>query len=97
MRNPRIAVTGASSEQLAQIKILLGEKDIDLIDLADNEEVDAVVTADWVLEQKLPELADMPDPVMLEECCTDRSYDNGVQHWRDGARGRKGKIKYRRN
>lgn len=93
MRNPKVAIIGASSAELAQIKILLAGKNIDLVDA---EEADAVVTADWVTEQRLPELSDIPKPIDLEECCTDRSYDDGVQDWRGGARGRKGKIKYRR-
>ena len=94
IRNPKIAVIGASSSELAQIKVLLAAKNIDLVELTD-EEVDATVTADWILDKKvvlgvMPEIIDMPID------CTDTSYDDGTQHWRGGSRGKGGKIKYAR-
>lgn len=100
VRNPRVVVVGATPSELAQIKIILAEKKIDLVEMPD--EADATVDADWILRQGLPS----PEEVMgktedfrylesPDETCT--SYDDGKQHWRGGARGRKGKIKYRRN
>lgn len=92
MRNPKVAVIGASGSELAQIKIILAEKNIDLVDIPDD--ADAVVDTDWVLGHKMPESVDLPEAA---ECCTDSSYDDGAQHWRGGSRGKGGKIKYTRN
>lgn len=93
MRNPKIVVIGASASELAQIKILLASKDIDLVELPD--EADAVVDVDWVLKNTV-EYTASPDIPEVEVNCTEHDYDDGAQHWRGGARKKGGKIGYRR-
>ena len=92
MRNPKIAVIGASASELVQIAALLATKNIDLVEL--EEDADAVVDPDWVLNRTLA--IEMPEVIDITECCTGRDYDDGTQHWRGGSIGKGGKIKYRR-
>lgn len=88
IRNPKLAVIGASSSELAQIKILLASKNIELVSC---DEADVTVTPDWVLENHEPRIPD------IETCCADDSYVDNTQHWRGGSRKKGGKIGYRRN
>ena len=94
MRNPKIYVTGASTEEMEKIKVLLTEKGIELVELPDD--ADATVDADWVLNRKVV-LGNMPEVIDVTECCTEYDYDDGMQHWRGGSIGKGGKVKYRRN
>lgn len=97
MRNPKIIVLGASGSGLAQIKILLASKNIDLVDVG--EESDATVDADWVIDAiKAPDIKynmvdDVPD---IDSCCNQNTHYKEEQSWRGGSRGKGGKIKYAR-
>lgn len=100
MRNPKVVVTGATSEQMIQIKELLASKNIDLVDLP--EEADATVDASWVLDERVVGIKSIPyEKLMVEipeikECCIDSCNDQSENQWRGGSRGKGGKIKYAR-
>tara|TARA_R110000803_G_scaffold67241_2_gene128913 strand:- start:923 stop:1207 length:285 start_codon:yes stop_codon:yes gene_type:complete len=94
MRNPRLAVIGASGAQLAQIKILLANKGIDLVG---QEEADATVDPEWVLSANDVVLEPNRDIDVPEVKAFDSGFNNDIQHWRGGSRGKGGKVKYTRN
>ena len=86
----KIAIFGDVSDRIAlqeAIQEVKKDLDIEIVDIDIFEDDEIVVMCGHPLANVGVEI----------ECYTDKSYDDGTQHWRGGARGKGGKIKYARS
>lgn len=99
LRNPRIAIVGASESQMVEIKALMAANKIDIVK---PHKADATVDADWILSTvnevvKRQGVVDYLEKTISDKSCEVSNYSNGEDsHGRSGSRGKGGKIKYRR-
>lgn len=100
--NPRVAVLGATAEQLADIRDTLAENGVEVVAVDEAETVVDVASQGNSLEKSLKRVALSSALVEAELLIAEPVNNRLIQlanenhHGRSGSRGKGGKIKYRR-